>query len=126
MHAVHQKFFKKALSNILIVRRMVGEPVSVGVAMLLLTVEPDPWATTQQIAEMSDVSEDTARRRVRDLVSVNRADCKVEGGRHYFRLRPAFAQSLVAKMHWDHTIVGEVPNLPQPATADCDEPLSCT
>jgi hypothetical protein len=120
MHAVNHKFFKNALSNILILRRFLGTPVSVGTAMLLLTFEPDPWATTQQIAEMSDVSEDTARRRVRDLVSINRADCRIEAGRHYFRLRPAFAQSLVAKMKWDHTIIGDVPDIPQPATADCD------
>lgn len=120
MHAVNQKVLRKTLSNILIVRRFLGMPVSVGIALLLMSFEPTPWASTQQIAELADVSDDTARRRVHDLVSINRAECKVEGGRHYFRLRPAFAQTLVQKMEWDHTIIGDVPSIPQLATADCD------
>lgn len=120
MHADKQKVFRNTLSNILTLRRFLGSPVAVGISMLLLTFDPDPWATPQQLAELADVSDDTVRRRVNDLVSINRAECKVQHGRHLYRLRPAFAAALVDKLAWDHTILGGVPELPQDAVADCD------
>jgi hypothetical protein len=119
MHTIHKKVFDNTLSNILTIRHFLGKPAAVGIAMLFMSMEPDPWRSTQQIAEMADVSEDTVRRRVHDLVSINRAECRTEGGRHLFRLKPSFAQTVVSKMKWDHTIIGSVPDIPQDATADC-------
>lgn len=119
MHAAHRLLFRNTLSNLTMLRRFLGSPVTVGVALLFLSFEPDPWGSAQQIAELADVSDDTVRRRANELVRVNRAQCREEHGRHFYRLNPTFAQTIVDKMKWDHAVIKTAPQLPQDATADC-------
>lgn len=120
MHAEHEHIFRNTLTNLRAITKTLGNPPEIGLALLAKHVDDDAWSTVQELSELVDVSEDTVRRRLSDLVSLNRVLSTDRGGRRLYRLRPAYAKRVLESMKWDHTLYGKVPEAPQNAVADCD------
>ena len=79
--------------------KLLGTPVFVGMALVEGHFAGNPWLTPQQAAVRADVSVDTARRRLGELVHCGRARAaRWEGPGRLYRIEPHVAESVMARL----------------------------
>ncbi len=80
--------------------KLLGSPAAVGMALVEAHCAGSPWLSPQEAAARARVSDDTARRRLVELVQVGRAvsrQAEPNVGSLY-RIAPEIAESIMAKL----------------------------
>jgi hypothetical protein len=79
----------------LFIVKMFGNPGFVGMALCEAHYAGQPWVTSVQVAERVKCSDDTARRRLNELVAINRVECRTECRVRFYRVNPRVADSVM-------------------------------
>jgi len=115
MHAVEKA--RRMLVNGIYLQRMLGGRGLAGLALMVALYAGDPWQTVQQIAEAADMSEDTVRRRMNDLVQAGRVRERDESHRKLYAINPDIARTIMQRVANENV---EFPTESQDAVADCN------
>ena len=69
-------------------QRVFGNPTIAAAMFLAYLKDEDGWLSVQELAAMSELSEDTVRRTVARLVPIGRVYERIEGRQRLYRLSP--------------------------------------
>lgn len=79
--------------------KLLGSPAAVGMALVEALHAGAPWLSPQEAAARAKVSDDTARRRLDELASIDRAEIyDIGSGRKLYRIAPEVAESIMSRL----------------------------
>jgi hypothetical protein len=79
--------------------KLLGDPAAVGLALIEAYYSGNPWLSPQQAAARAKVSDDTARRRLNELVQAGRAvSSSWEGPGKVYCIKPEIAEKIAARL----------------------------